>query len=161
ELRVNTGAQRIVVTDNVATGVQLGADNVIAAERVISDYDARHTFTQLVAPPELEPEVNHAVRHIRYNGAVARVNLALGELPSFPEIRYPLGEALHGTLVLAPSLTQLEKAFDSAKYGDVSDYPYLEVSIPSLSDPSLAPAGQHVMSIWFQYAPYRSSVAPE
>ncbi|MFL5802597.1 MAG: phytoene desaturase family protein [Roseiflexaceae bacterium] len=162
ELRANAGAPRVVVTDGVATGVQLGDGEIIAAAQVISDYDARHTFTQLVAPPELEPEFNRAVRHIRYNGAVARVNLALRELPSFMGVGYPLGEpALRGTLVLAPSLIQLEKAFDGAKYGGVPEYPYLEVSIPSLADATLAPAGQHVMSIWLQYAPYRSDVDPQ
>jgi phytoene dehydrogenase-like protein len=159
ELRANAGVLHVVVTDGVATGVQLDTGEAISATHVISDYDARHTFTRLVAPPELEPEFNRAVQHIRYNGAVARVNLALRELPSFTGIRYPLGEeVLRGTLVIAPSLMQLEKAFDRAKYGDVSDQPYLEVSIPSLADATLAPAGQHVMSIWLQYAPYRSNL---
>jgi phytoene dehydrogenase-like protein len=159
ELRANTGILHVVVTDGVATGVRLDTGELIPATQVISDYDARHTFTQLVAPPELEPEFNRAVQHIRYNGAVARVNLALRELPSFTGIGYPLGEeALRGTLVIAPGLMQLEKAFDRAKYDDVSEQPYLEVSIPSLADATLAPAGQHVMSIWLQYAPYRSNV---
>jgi phytoene dehydrogenase-like protein len=135
----------------------LEAGETIAAAQLISDYDARHTFTQLVAPPELEPEFNRAVRHIRYNGAIARVNLALRELPSFTG-NGVAEEALRGTLVIAPSLAQLEKAFDSAKYGDVSDQPYLEVSVPTLADPSLAPADRHVMSIWLQYAPYSSNV---
>jgi phytoene dehydrogenase-like protein len=162
ELRANTGALRVVVKDDVATGVQLNTGEVIDAAQVISDYDARQTFTQLVAPPQLEPEFNRAVQHIRYNGAVARINLALRELPSFTGIGYPLGEeALRGTLTIAPSLAQLEKAFDGAKYGGVSDQPYLEVNIPSLTDPSLAPAGEHVMSIWMQFAPYRSDVDRE
>jgi phytoene dehydrogenase-like protein len=155
ELRANVGALRVVVTDGVATGVQLGTGDTIAAAQLISDYDARHTFTQLVAPPELEPEFNRAVQHIRYNGAVARLNLALRELPRFTGIAE---ETLGGTLIIAPSLMQLEKAFDRAKYGDVSDQPYLEVSIPSLADTTLAPAGQHVMSIWLQYAPYHGDV---
>jgi phytoene dehydrogenase-like protein len=158
ELRADMGALRVVVADGVATGVQLREDDIITAEQIISDYDARHTFTQLVAPPELEPEFNRAVRHIRYNGAVARINLALRELPSFIGIAE---EALRGTLVLAPSLTQLEKAFDAAKYGGISDRPYLEISIPSLTDATLAPPDQHVMSIWLQYAPYRSTIDRE
>ena len=158
ELRANTGALRVVVADGVATGVHLATGEVIDAAQVISDYDALHTFTQLVAPPELEPEFNRAVRRIRYNGAVARVNLALRELPSFSGLP---DEALRGTLVLAPSLAQLEKAFDAAKYGGIADQPYLEISIPSLADPTLAPAGQHVMSIWLQYAPYRNAIAAE
>jgi phytoene dehydrogenase-like protein len=157
ELRANVGPMRVAVTDGAATGAQLASGEVIAAERVISDYDARHTFTRLVAPPELEPEFNRAVRNIRYNGAVARVHLALRELPGFTGIAE---EALRGTLVLAPSVAQLERAFDRAKYGEVAEYPYLEASIPSLADPALAPAGQHVMSIWLQYAPYRGNADP-
>jgi phytoene dehydrogenase-like protein len=158
ELRANVSPLRVVVTDGVATGVQLASGEVIIAEQVISDYDARHTFTRLVAPPELEPEFNRAVRHIRYNGAVARVNLALRELPSFTGIAE---EALRGTLMLAPSLAQLERAFDRAKYGDVAEQPYLEASIPTLADPTLAPAGQHVLSVWLQYAPYRGTFTAE
>jgi phytoene dehydrogenase-like protein len=158
ELRTDVGPLHVVVTDGVATGVRLDNGEQIDAARVISDYDARQTFTQLVDPPELEPEFNRAVRNIRYNGAVARVNLALRELPSFAGLSE---EALRGTLTIAPSLAQLERAFDGAKYGDISDQPYLEVSIPSLSDATLAPAGRQVMSIWLQYAPYRSGVDAE
>jgi phytoene dehydrogenase-like protein len=155
ELRVGVDAPRVLVIDGVATGVQLASGETIAATRVISDYDARHTFTRLVDPPELEPEFNRAVANIRYNGAVARVNLALRELPSFTGIAE---DALRGTLVLAPSIAQLEKAFDGAKYGGVSDQPAIEANIPTLADPTLAPAGQHVLSIWLQYAPYHNNL---
>jgi phytoene dehydrogenase-like protein len=158
ELRTDVGGLRVVVDDGVATGVQLADGEVIAATQVISDYDARHTFTQLVDPPELEPEFNRAVQHIRYNGAVARINLALRELPSFSGIAE---NALRGTLALAPSLAQLERAFDGAKYGGISEQPYLEVSLPTLADPALAPGGQHVLSIWMQYVPYRSNADPQ
>jgi phytoene dehydrogenase-like protein len=158
ELRTDAGVPRVIVTDGIATGVQLESGETIAAARVISDYDARHTFTQLVDPPELEPEFNRAVANIRYNGSVARINLALRELPHFTGIA---DNALRGTLVIAPSLAQLEQAFDGAKYGDVSGQPYIEASIPTLADPTLAPAGQHVLSIWLQYAPYRNNLDPQ
>ena len=158
ELRTDTGALRVAVSDGAATGVQLPSGEIIAAERVISDYDARHTFTRLVDPPELEPEFNRAVRNIRYNGAVARVNFALRELPEFVGLN---DDALRGTLALAPSVAQLERAFDSAKRGRLADQPYIEASIPTLADPTLAPAGQHVLSVWMQYAPYHGDVAHE
>ncbi|HJZ46009.1 MAG TPA: NAD(P)/FAD-dependent oxidoreductase [Roseiflexaceae bacterium] len=158
ELRANAGAARAVVSDGVATGVQLESGEVIAATRVISDYDARQTFTRLVGSPELEPEFNRAVRNIRYNGAVARVNLALRELPGFAGVAE---EALGGTLTIAPSLAYLEKAFDGAKYGDISEQPYIEASLPTLADATLAPAGKHVLSVWLQYAPYRNKLDPE
>lgn len=155
EIRLETGAPRVAVRDGAATGVLLPSDEVIPAEQVISDYDARQTFTRLVDPPELEPEFNRAVRNVRYNGAVARVNLALRELPRFTG----LPEAtLAGTLAISPGVDQLERAFDAAKYGRVAERPYIEATIPSIADPSLAPAGRHVMSIWLQYAPYRGDV---
>ena len=158
ELRVDAGAPRVVVADGVATGVQLASGEIISATQVISDYDARHTFTRLVDPPELEPEFNRTVANIRYNGAVARINLALRELPHFTNVAH---DALRGTLVLAPGLAQLEQAFDGAKYGDVSNRPFIEACIPTLADPTLAPAGQHVLSIWLQYAPHRNNLDPQ
>lgn len=154
-IRANVGPLRILVSDGVATGVQLASGEVIPAGQVISDYDARHTFTQLVPPPALDPEFNRAVRATRYNGAVARINLALRELPAIAGLD---GAALRGTLVIAPSLPSLERAYDDAKVGRLSASPFLEVTIPSLADPSLAPAGQHVMSIWLQYAPHRGAI---
>jgi phytoene dehydrogenase-like protein len=158
ELRAGMGINRIVVTDGKAAGVQLTNGEVISAKYVISDYDARHTFTQLVDPPELAPEFNRAVANIRYNGAVARINLALRELPELTGVD---AAALRGTLVLSPSIADIEKAFDSAKHGDLSEHPYIEACIPTLADPDLAPTGQHVLSIWLQYAPYRNNLDRE
>ncbi len=155
ELRINTRVLRVVVKEGVATGVELDSGEIIEGVQVISDYDARYTFTKLISPPDLEPEFNRAVQHVRYNGSVARINLALSELPNFPTLDE---KALRGTLVISPSIMHLEKAFDSAKYGNVSDQPYIEVTIPSLADPTLAPEGNHVMSIWLQYAPYKGNV---
>jgi phytoene dehydrogenase-like protein len=156
EIRANAGVGlfNVIVTDGVATGVQVGGEAIEAAT-IISDYDARHTFTNLVPPPELEPEFNRAVRHIRYQGSVARINLALLEKPKFKGLA---DEALAGTLTIAPSLDYLERAFDGGKYGDLSKQPFLEVTVPSVSDGALAPAGKHVMSIWLQYAPFSSKV---
>jgi phytoene dehydrogenase-like protein len=153
EVRTNVGPLRVNVTDGAATGVQVGGES-IDASMIISDYDARHTFSNLVSPPDLEPEFNRAVRHIRYNGAVARINLALSELPSFTGLA---DEALGGTLTIAPSLSYLERAFDFGKHGDISNQPFLEVTVPSVSDATLSPAGKHVLSIWLQYAPYKSN----
>jgi phytoene dehydrogenase-like protein len=158
ELRANAGAARVLLTDGAAAGVQMESGETIDATRVISDYDARQTFTRLVDPPELEPEFNRAVRNIRYNGAVARVDLALRELPSFAGVSEA---ALRGTLTIAPGLADLEKAFDAAKYGGLADRPYIEACIPTLADPTLAPAGRHVLSAWLQYAPYRGSSDPQ
>lgn len=157
ELRSAVGPMRIEVKDGVVGGVRIFGET-IEAETIISDYDARYTFTSLVPPPELEPEFNRSVRRIRYAGCVARINLALKELPAFSGV--PI-EALSGTIVLSPSVNYMERAFDQAKHGNVSTAPVLEICIPSVSDPSYAPAGKHVMSVWFQYASYWSDMRPE
>ena len=154
EIRTMCGSLSINVADGTATGVKVGSES-IDASGVISDYDARYTFSQLVAPPELEPEFNRAVKNLRYSGAVARLNFALKELPKFTGLS---NDALGGTLVLAPSVAYLEKAYDGGKRGDISKQPYLEVTLPSVSDSSLAPSGKHVMSVWMQYAPCHSTV---
>ena len=158
EIRTGAGAFRLLLADGAASGVRLASGESIAAEQVISDYDARETFAQLVEPPELTPEFNRAVRAVRYNGAVARADLALRELPEFPGLA---DEALRGTLTIAPSVAYLERAFDAAKRGGLAEHPFAEAAIPSLDDPSLAPPGQHVLSIWLQYAPFRGAIAPE
>lgn len=153
EIRTMCGSFAVNIENGAATGVTVGGQS-IGASLVMSDYDARYTFTHLVSPPELEPEFNRAVKNIRYSGAVARINFALKELP---KIKGLSADALRGTLVLAPSVAYLERAYDGGKRGDISKEPYLEVAVPSISDPSLAPAGKHVMSIWMQYAPCYST----
>ena len=95
-----------------------------------------------------------AIRRFKFRGSSGKVNLALSELPRFSCLPEP-GPHLRGAFSISPSLEYLERAYDDAKYGDYSRRPYLEVVIPSLADPSLAPAGKHVMSIFVQYAPYR------
>lgn len=125
----------------------------IAARRVISNADPRTTFIGLVDPLQLDPGFLRQVRHIKFRGAVAKVNLALDRLPDFTALPGP-GPHLQGTIVISPSIDYLERAYDDAKYGEISQRPYLEAVIPSLSDATRAPAGKHVMSILVQYAPY-------
>jgi phytoene dehydrogenase-like protein len=145
------GPLSIEVEDGVARGVRLGDGQLLLGPIIVSDLDARATFTKLVPPPELSPEFNRTIRHLRYRGSVARINLALAKLPEFSEVP---AEALSGTLVLSPDLTSLERAWDQAKRGVVSSHPYVEFALPSVSDPSLAPEGKHVLSAWVQYVPY-------
>ena len=134
------------------SGVVLSSGDEIAARRVVSGADPRHTLLDLCDPTRLAPEFTRAVRNVRYRGARAKVNLALGRLPRFRAIGDE--SALRGTITIAPALDYLERAYDDAKYGRVSAKPHLEVRIPTLADPSLAPPGGHVMSIEVQYAPY-------
>jgi phytoene dehydrogenase-like protein len=158
EIRTDVGALRVVVENGAAVGVRLADGSTIAASRIVADSDVRQLYTNLVEPPELSPEFNRAVRKVRFNGVVARINFALRALPSFIGLDE---QALRGTLVYAPSVNALERAFDDAKYGKLSAQPFLEATLPSVADPSLTPDGQHVLSVWVQYVPFRGNIAPQ
>jgi len=149
---IMTGTTCVVDLDgDVANGVTLSTGEQIAAPTILSDLDARATFTQLVSPSELEPETKRALRTLRYRGTVARIQLALRDLPKFTGLDE---EALRGTLVAAETIDDLERNWDEAKRGKIPTRPYIEVSIPTLDDPSLAPAGKHVVDLWVQHIPY-------
>jgi phytoene dehydrogenase-like protein len=158
ELRTQASVVRIIVVDGVATGAQLADGQVINAGQIICDYDTTQIFTKLVSPPDLEPEFNRAVQNISFNGSVARVNLALNGLPEFEGLSE---QALRGTLTLAPSVSYIEKAYDRAKFGTLSEHPYMEATIPTLADTTLAPKGKHVMQIWVQYAPFKGQLTAD
>jgi phytoene dehydrogenase-like protein len=151
EIRTSARVREIVVRDGRAIGVALETGEHLAARLVVSSLDPRRTLTRLVAAEHLDPEFVRAVGNIRFRGATAVVHLALSELPRFGSA--PAG-ALRGTISVAPSLDYLERAYDDAKYGRVSQRPSLEARIPTLLDPSLAPAGRHLMTVRMQYAPY-------
>ncbi len=154
ELRTGASVARIKTEAGRATGVILADGEEIGASWVVSNADPRRTFIGLVEPLDLEPTFMRHVRNLKYRGCCAKVNLALGELPQFKDV--PAGDAqLRGAISISPSLEYLERAYDDAKYGAPSARPVLEAVIPTLGDPSLAPAGKHVMSILVQYAPYR------
>lgn len=153
-VEVKTGvAATIAVKDGRATGVVLAGGEEIAARVVVSGADPKRTFLDLVHPTELDPEFVHAVRNVKLRGVRAVVNLALDAQPAFTP--KPPDGALHGIVSIGPSLVHLERAYDDAKHGGISRAPVLEATIPSLTDPSLAPPGKHVMSVAMQYAPYR------
>ena len=155
EIRTGAEVTQIQMNGAAATGVVLRNGDVIAARRIVSAVAPRRTLLDLCDPTRLDPDFVRAVRNVRYRGAWAKVNLALGALPTFRALRDDSTDsALRGAISIGPSLNYLERAYDDAKYGRVSAHPYLEIRIPSLADPSLAPAGRHVMSIEVQYAPY-------
>jgi phytoene dehydrogenase-like protein len=165
EIRTEAEVAEIMVDNGQTNGVRLANGQVITAAAIISNADPRTTFMKLVDPAYLDPFFVKQVQNIKYRGSGARVHLALKGLPMFTALTppfFPLErgrieggvEYLRGYVRIAPSLNYLEKAFDAAKYGQFARQPYLDVTIPSLADSSLAPAGQHVMSIYMQYAPY-------
>jgi phytoene dehydrogenase-like protein len=152
EVRTGASVERIQVADRTAVGVVVdGAE--IRAGRVVSNADPRRTFFDLMDPSEVGPQFAKKIRNIRFRGVVAKVHLALNGLPNFTCLP-GAGEHLNGVISISPSLEYVERAYDDAKYGRMAEEPYLEVSIPSRTDDSVAPYGKHLMSVVFQYAPY-------
>ncbi|HYR44593.1 MAG TPA: NAD(P)/FAD-dependent oxidoreductase [Terriglobia bacterium] len=154
EIRTGAHVTGICVSGNKATGVVLRNGEEIAASTVVSSADPKQTFLKLVQATDLEPGFLAKVHAYRAVGTVAKVNLALSRLPSFTTIKNGTAD-LSGRIHIGPDTDYLERAFDAAKYGDFSSQPYLDITIPSLTDASLAPGGAHVMSIHVQYAPYQ------
>jgi phytoene dehydrogenase-like protein len=152
EIRTNTEVAKVVTNNGRATGVVLPSGDEISAGVVVSSASVKRTFQHLVEPTYLDPRFLLAVKNIRARGTVAKVNLALGTLPRFMGGNEPAN--LAGIIHIGPTLDYLERAADDAKYGRYSAQPFLEITIPSISDPTLAPAGKHVMSVWMQSAPY-------
>ncbi len=156
EIRTGALVAEIRVKDGVATGVVLTSGEEIAAKAVVSNADPKRTLMQLVDPTHLPPDFVQKIKNYRATGTVAKINLALSALPEFTALKSKgNGNLLRGRLQISPEIDYLERAFDESKYGNFSRAPYLEITFPSLSDPSLAPAGQHVMSTYMQYAPYK------
>ncbi|MBE2221084.1 MAG: NAD(P)/FAD-dependent oxidoreductase [Anaerolineae bacterium] len=154
DIRVQSPVVQVLVENGRSTGIRLASGAEIKAPIIVSGANPRHTFTQLVDPIELDVSFLRAVRNIKYRGSVAKLNLALSGLPTFTALPDGDTSRLHGRIQISPSLIYLEKAYDAAKYGRFSEQPYLDIRIPSLADPTLAPNGQHVMSIHMQYAPF-------
>jgi phytoene dehydrogenase-like protein len=153
EIRVGAAVAKVLVKDGAAAGVALTDGTEIASATVISNADPGRTLLDLVDPVELDPVFLTRMRNYRSLGTVAKVNLALSGLPAFTGVDGPAD--LHGRIHIGPSIDYLERAFDHSKYGEMSREPYLEATLPSLADPSLAPPGRHVMSVYVQFAPYR------
>lgn len=153
EIRTSADVKEIIIKDGTALGAVLASGEEIRAKAVISNADPRRTLLKLVDPTHLAPDFVLKLQHYRMPGTVAKMNLALSALPTFTAIREH-DEALRGRLHIGPEIDYLERAFDESKYGSFSSRPYLEVTIPSLTEPALAPAGKHVMSIYMQYAPF-------
>jgi phytoene dehydrogenase-like protein len=157
EIRMGAEVVQILAKNGAATGVALASGEEIRAKIVISGADPRRTFLGLLDPVHLPPSFVVKMQHYRSNGTMAKANIALDALPTFTALKNsPDGAAaLAGRIHIGPGVDYLERAFDHSKYGELSREPYLEVRIPTLLDPSLAPDGKHVMSVCVQFAPYR------
>ncbi len=150
-IRTMAPVTRISVSEDRAAGVVLGSGEEIAARSVISNADAKTTFLTLLGAEYLDTGFVRRVDHFRSRGVTAKLHLALDRLPAFG-VGAPA--ALGGRLLIAPSADYVERAWNHSKYGEWSASPAFEITVPTVNDPALAPAGRHVLSATVQYAPY-------
>ncbi len=157
DIRCSAEVNHILIQDRTVSGVTLDDGDEFYAPVVASNADAHITFRRLVDPKHLPKDFLEAVDRISYESASLKINVALSELPNF--LAHPdassRGRHLRGTIHICPDLDYIEHAFDDAKYGRPSTYPILECTIPSVVDPTVAPPGKHLMSLFVQYAPYK------
>jgi phytoene dehydrogenase-like protein len=153
ELRTATAVSRIIVKGGATAGVVLENGDYLTANVVSSSVDPRLTFLKMVGEEHLPDEFVEDVRRYKFRGSSGKVNLALDGLPDFKALPGS-GPHLRGAISISPSVDYMEHAYDDAKYGQYSRRPYIDIVIPSLTDPSVAPPGKHVMSCFVQYAPY-------
>jgi phytoene dehydrogenase-like protein len=160
EIRTKAGIQKILIKNGKATGVVLQNGDEIHADVVSSSVDPNRTFLKLIDAEHLPSEFIEEVRRFKLRGSSGKVNLALDALPDFTCIPGP-GAHLRGAVSISPSVEYMERAYDEAKYGVYSSKPYIDMVIPSLTDPSVAPPGKHILSCFVQYAPYKLKEGPE
>jgi len=152
-IRTDASVAQVIVKNGRATGVALTTGEEIPASLVVSGLDPRLTFTRLIDPKGLPGDLVDGIRRYKFRGSSGKVNLALSGLPDFTCMP-GFGPHLRGAISVSPSVDYLERAYDDAKYGEFSRHPYMDVVIPSMIDPGMAPPGKHVMSIFVQYAPF-------
>jgi phytoene dehydrogenase-like protein len=154
EIRKEVAVSKILIKNGVAQGVVLEGGEEIHAGIVSSSVDPNLTFLKFIEARELPGDFLEDVRRYKYRGSSGKVNLALDGLPDFTCLPGP-GNHLRGAISISPSMEYMERAYDQAKYGEFSRRPYIDMVIPSLTDPSVAPPGKHILSCFVQYAPYK------
>jgi phytoene dehydrogenase-like protein len=154
EIRTKAPVGKILVKNGRAAGVVLQSGEEIFANVVSSSVDPHLTFEKFLEPSELPADFLEGVRRYKFRGSSGKVNLALDAIPNFKCLPGP-GAHLRGAISISPSMEYMERAYDDAKYGRYSRKPYIDMVIPSLTDPSVAPPGKHVLSCFVQYAPYK------
>ena len=154
EIRTEAPVAKILVKDGIAGGVVLESGEEIHASVVSSSVDPRLTFLNFIDSRELPGDFLDEVRLYKFRGSSGKVNLALDGLPEFKALP-GFGRHLRGAMSISPSMEYMERAYDQAKYGEFSRRPYIDMVIPTLTDPSVAPPGKHILSCFVQYAPYK------
>jgi phytoene dehydrogenase-like protein len=154
EIRTSAKVVNIMTANGRISGVALESGEEIAAGMVASCCDPKRTFLQMMDPAKLDSEFVDGIRKIRCEGTSLKINLALSGLPDFTALPGTPGPQHGATMHICPSIEYVERAWDDAKYGHPSKSPMLEMTVPTIYDPSLAPPGKHIMGIFLQYAPY-------
>ncbi|HEU4342817.1 MAG TPA: NAD(P)/FAD-dependent oxidoreductase [Candidatus Binatia bacterium] len=153
EIRTESAVDRVLVKNGRAYGVILASGEEIQGKIIVSGLDPKRTFLQMIDTRHLPAEFVRQVKNFKIRGSSGKVNLALDALPNFTSLPGN-GPHLCGAISISPSIDYIERAYDDAKYGEYSRRPYLDIILPSTLDPSMAPPGKHVMSIFVQYAPF-------
>jgi phytoene dehydrogenase-like protein len=153
QIRTNATVQRVLVKRGKAKGVVLESGEEIAANLVVSSLDPKGTFLDLLEPGQLPGDLVESIQKYTYRGSSGKVNLALDAAPELA-CKPGVGRHLAGAISISPSIDYIERAYDDAKYGAFSKQPYIDIILPSMIDPDMAPPGKHVMSCFVQYAPY-------
>ncbi|HYV24508.1 MAG TPA: NAD(P)/FAD-dependent oxidoreductase [Pyrinomonadaceae bacterium] len=153
EIRTEAPIAKIILKNGEAKGVVLENGDEIYADIVSSSVDPRLTFMKMVGEEHLPEDFVDDIKRYKFRGSSGKVNLALDALPNFKAMPGP-GPHLRGAVSISPSVEYMERAYDDAKYGSFSRRPYIDMVIPTMTDPSVAPPGKHVMSCFVQYAPY-------
>ncbi len=154
EIRTQASVEKILVKNGRTAGIALKSGEEISASVVSSSVDPHLTFEKFIDANELPGDFLESVRRYKFRGSSGKVNLALDALPDFKSMPGQ-GAHLRGAISISPSIEYMERAYDDAKYGHYSRRPYIDMVIPSLTDPSVAPPGKHVLSCFVQYAPYK------
>lgn len=153
EIRTEAPVKQVLISNGIATGVVLENGDELYAKTVISNLDPNRTYLKMVGENHLDPDVLKDIKRFKLRGSSGKVNLALDSVPEF-SCRPGDGDHIRGDIAIAPGIDYLEKAYDQAKYGEFSTRPYINAVIPTLTDPTLAPPGKHILSCFVQYAPY-------
>ena len=153
DIRCGNAVERVLIDAGTpglaATGVRLANGEELAADRVVSGADAKNTFLKLVGVEYLDIGFTNRIRRLRCDGYVAKLHLALDELPEISGLPHAKGR-----MIIAPDLDALEFSYDAAKYGELPDQPVMEFVVPSLHETAMAPDGKHVLSAHVMYVPY-------
>jgi phytoene dehydrogenase-like protein len=154
EIRTNAPVAKILNKNGRVTGVVLQSGEEIRCNVISSSVDPHHTFLSFMDAKDLPSDFLDSVKRYKFRGSSGKVNIALSALPNF-KVLPGVGAHHRGAISISPGMEYMERAYDDAKYGRYSQRPYIDMVIPSLTDPSVAPPGKHVLSCFVQYAPYK------